>query len=442
MIADNISLVTFDRGVADDVAFVRPDRYRLVENHSGACSKIARGGGYSYAAASFGAGSLMVDMTRFDRVLRFDPTERLIEVEAGITLGDLLKLTTPAGLWLPVQPGYPAITIGGCIAANVHGKNPAQSGTFRHSVVDITLFHPSHGTLRITKEREACVFDLTCGGYGLTGIILAATLRLAPLQSSRLSRVRIPLRDLKAGLDCVLATSADCAFTYTWQDASPSARPFGRGVAYQGTFVEEIPQVRDAGSHYWLLSAGGATLPVSVWNRWTAGIINWSHRILETVKPRDTEISLFDSLFPFARRPEIFLLFGRSGFVEYQIIVSDDRAEYFLERLERFLSGSHLPSVLLSMKRFAGEQRLIRFERDGVSVTLMLKRSKTVLAFLPLLDQLVVEMGGLPNIIKDSRLPGHVVQKLYPEYEIFRQQLHIYDPARLFRSELSERLEL
>jgi decaprenylphospho-beta-D-ribofuranose 2-oxidase len=359
-----------------------------------------------------------------------------------MTLGDLLKLTGPARLWLPVQPGYPAITIGGCIAANVHGKNPAQSGTFRHSVIDVTLFHPAHGTLRVSASKESASFDLTCGGYGLTGIILAATLRLAPLPGTRLSRVRIPLRDLQAGLACVRATPPDCAFTYTWQDAAPGARPFGRGIAYRGTFVVGAPRPRDVHARYWRLRAAGARLPVSGWNRWTAGAINWGYRVLESAKPDATEISLFDSLFPFARRPGIFLLFGRCGFVEYQTIVSDDRAEYFLERLERLLGGSRLPSVLLSMKRFAGTQRHLRFERDGVSITLMLKRSKAVLAFLPSLDQLVVETGGLPNIIKDSRLPGPVVKTLYPEYEVFRRELNSYDPRRLFRSELSERLEV
>ena len=83
MLVDQISLVTFDRGVADDAEFLRPDRYRLAENSDGTGSKIARGGGYSYAAASFGAGSLVVDMTRFDRVLRFDPALRLIEASTN-----------------------------------------------------------------------------------------------------------------------------------------------------------------------------------------------------------------------------------------------------------------------------------------------------------------------------------------------------------------------
>ena len=127
-VAETATFYSFDGGCVEHAAWCRPDRRRMLEAAIGADRLIARGGGYSYAPASFGAGSLVVDMTRFDRVLRFEPPQRLIEVEAGIRLEQVLALTAPLGLILPVQPGYPAITVGGCIAANVHGKNPHARG--------------------------------------------------------------------------------------------------------------------------------------------------------------------------------------------------------------------------------------------------------------------------------------------------------------------------
>src|SRR5258708_24098589 len=118
-----------------------------------------------------------------------------------MTLGNLLAITAGHGLWLPVQPGYPDITIGGCIAANVHGKNPHREGTFEHSVESLNLYHPARGTVRIGRESEAELFELTCGGYGLTGIILSATLRLEPLPGPVASVCRIPIRALAEGLE-------------------------------------------------------------------------------------------------------------------------------------------------------------------------------------------------------------------------------------------------
>jgi decaprenylphospho-beta-D-ribofuranose 2-oxidase len=97
---------------------------------------------------------------------------------------------------------------------------------------------------------------------------------------------------------------------------------------------------------------------------------------------------------------------------------------------------------MISMKLFRGTPKLLRFEGDGVCVTLDLPRSRAALAFLPVLDDLLVAVGGIPNIIKDSRLPRSVVRKSYPEYDAFREKLRIHDPVRIFRSELSERLGL
>lgn len=433
--------VSFDGGVAARAEYLRPDRYRLVEADLGDRPRIARGGGYSYAAASFGAGSLVQDMTRFDRVLRFDPEVRLIEVEAGVTLGDLLGLTAPLGLWLPVQAGYPAITVGGCIAANVHGKNPAQAGTFVRWLADLTLFHPKHGTLRVSPARDPELFELTCGGYGLTGVILASTLRLDLLPGPRLSVRRVPVGTLGEGLEAVRARAGRGAFTYTWHDAAPSSRAFGRGIVYEGTFVPGPPASGIVPRVRLLTATTRARLPLSLW-RGAARFFNAAFWRSEAARREPTEVSLFDSLFPFARRREYFLLFGRPGLVEYQALVPEDRAGDFLGALDHRLRESGAPGVLLSMKLFRGAPRLLRFESDGVCITLNLARDGATRRLLPHLDELTAAVGGIPNVIKDSRLPAAVVRHCYPEYEAARERLRAYDPARLFRSELSERLEL
>jgi decaprenylphospho-beta-D-ribofuranose 2-oxidase len=435
---------SFDGGVCERAAWARPDRYRAIESDLGLRPRIARGGGYSYAAASFGAGSLVLDMTRFDRVLRFDPAAGLIEVEAGMTLGALLAFSAPRGSWLPVQPGYPAITIGGCVAANVHGKNPHREGAFARCVADVTLFHPRFGTLRIDRQREPELFELTCGGYGLTGIVLAATLRLEPLPGWSASVRRIPVQSLAEGLERVRELTESSAFAYTWHEGTPSPRRFGRGLVYQGTIpCGPPPQPRDAAPRYRHLSAAKrARLPFSAWNRTTARALAAGFRRLERMRPDHSRMPLFDAMFPFARRGEYFLLYGRRGLAEYQALVPHAASGGFLRELEREARRAKPPIVMLSLKLFRGESRLLRFAGDGVCVTIDLIRSPAGLAFLPLLDRLTVAAGGLPHIIKDSRLPAAVVARCYPEYESFRQRLRALDPERLFRSELSVRLAL
>jgi decaprenylphospho-beta-D-ribofuranose 2-oxidase len=404
---------------------------------------IARGGGYSYAAASFGGGSLVLDMTRFDRVLRFEPAQGLVEVEAGMRLEQLLALTAPRGLILPVQPGYPAITVGGCVAANVHGKNPQREGTFRRSIVDLTLLHPRLGTLRIDRQTEPELFELSCGGYGLTGIILAATLRLEPLVGWTASVERVPIETLAEGLARVRERTGSASFAYTWHEGAPTPGVFGRGFVYVGQLPEgPLPRGEVVPRYRRLSSASRPRFAVPLWGKLTNRLFGASFRAVEGMRPGRSEMPLFDALFPFARRGEYFLLYGRRGLAEYQSLVPHEAASDFLRDLEREALRARAPVVMASLKLFRGGQRLLRFEGDGVCVTLDLVRSAEGLRFLEVLDRLTLEFSGLPHIVKDSRLPAGVVARSYPGYAEFRERRRALDPGGTFRSELSTRLEL
>lgn len=433
---------SFDGGEAERSRYCRPDRYRMVEAAVESSRVIARGGGYSYAAASFGASSLVVDMTRLDRVLRFEPDQRLIEVEAGASLERVLAVTAPRGLILPVQPGYPAITIGGCVAANVHGKNPYREGAFRSSILDLTLCHPRLGLLRISPDREPELFELSCGGYGLTGIIVAATLRLEPLPGYTVAVERVPIDSLAAGLAVVRARTEGASFAYTWH-AAPGSTSFGAGCAYVGDVVPgPLPSAGVVPPYSRLTAASRARLPLPLWNRMSSRLLGAGFRTLERARAGRREQPLFDALFPFAHRGEYLRLYGRRGLAEHQSLVPHAAAAEFLARLEREVLVARAPVVMASLKLFRGEPRFVRFEGDGVCVTLDLVRSADGLAFMDRLDRLVLDYGGLPHLIKDSRLPAAVAARAYPGYLEFRERRRAYDPDGRFRSALQARLEL
>jgi decaprenylphospho-beta-D-ribofuranose 2-oxidase len=434
---------SFDGGYSETSAFHRPDRYRAVEAAVAQHPVIARGGGYSYAAASFGGGAIVVDMTRLDRVLRFDPSQKLVEVEAGSRLEQLLALTAPSGLILPVQPGYPAITVGGCVAANVHGKNPEREGSFRNSVVDLTLLNPRLGTLRCSREREPELFELTCGGYGLTGVILAATLRLDTLPGWRAEVERVPIHTLAEGLAVVQERTRGAAFAYTWHEGTPSRGVFGRGLVYVGRVPDgPLPRPPVVPRYRRLSAASRSRLGGAVWGPATIRLLGTGFRAAERLRPARSSMPLFDAMFPFARRGEYFLLYGRRGLAEYQSLVPHAAAADFLIALEREALRLRPPIVMASLKLFRGEPKLLRFEADGVCVTLDLVRTADGLRFLEVVDRLTIEHGALPHIAKDSRLPADVVSRCYPGYSEFRERRRALDPTGALRSELAARLAL
>lgn len=434
-------LVSFDGGVRLPGVIARPERYRsLAADAPG--PRISRGAGLSYSAASFGGGALSVEHRRFNRVLAFDPQTGAVRVEAGITLGELFDFLTPRGWFLAVQPGHPAISVGGCIAADVHGKNQARDGNFRAQVESLTLFHPSHGTSAVSRAAAPGLFALTCGGYGLTGSILDVTLRARPLPGARLELAAAPLEGMR-GLAALLAHgAAHSDSVYSWHDLSVSAKPFGRGVLLRGCFSKApgVPGRRAASRP--LTAAGRGAWHLPLLNGATCAVANaLLFRSLGASGNRSA--TLHEALFPLAgRASRYFDLYGLRGFHEYQVLVPTLAFDVFAAELERLIRAHRIPVTLASAKYFGGRQELLRFDGPGVCFALDLPRSAASERWLSLLDELALGCGGIPNIIKDSRLPRAVVKRAFGQFERFRSALLDFDPQRRYRSELSERLGL
>src|SRR5262249_30999826 len=161
---------------------LRPDRYRHLLNALRANGPvIARGAGLTYCGASAGAGVRSVSSLLFNRILDFDGVAGRVRVEPGIELGALYRFAVPRGWILPIMPGHPSITVGGCVGCNVHGKNHCREGNFINVVESLTLFHPDHGEIFCSRTEIPEVFHLTVGGFGLTGFLTSVELRLGKL---------------------------------------------------------------------------------------------------------------------------------------------------------------------------------------------------------------------------------------------------------------------
>ena len=440
-----VDLVSFDGGTRARQRVTRPDRYRHLELLGRDEIRIVRGGGYSYAAASFGANAVVQDFRAFDRILGFDAEHGILECEAGATLGKINALAVARGWYLPVQAGYPKITIGGSIAADIHGKNQFRDGTFRRQVDAIRLLHPHHGTLTLNGQENARLFDLTCGGLGLTGHVLSARLRLARLPSRQVTLRRQRIERLEDTLRLLEEQAAGAAFVYTWQNLTVSDDTFGRGFVYVGQFLAngDGPRGRPPGRLRAIDAARRARLGLPLLNRLTTRGFNQVYERVQAMGPAATEVDLFDMLFPIARKAVYYYLFGARGFHEYQVIIPPDAVDTVAAELRRFLRTNPVPISLGSCKLFRGTQSQLRFDGTGLCLTLNFPRDTGGERFARWLDGLLVrEAGGLPNIVKDSRLSREIVRHSFPNYDAFRDELSRFDPKRIYRSEVSERLGL
>jgi decaprenylphospho-beta-D-ribofuranose 2-oxidase len=335
------------------------------------------------------------------------------------------------------SPAIRASPVGGSIAADAHGKNPQRDGTFCDAVEALTVYHPARGYQTLTRQGDAEAFDAACGGFGLTGTIVDATLRLAPAQA-RKRAARVPSGRF-AGRSGANTSSPQTQpdFAYTWHDGTARGGRFGRGAAFVGHWTDE--PCAERGGYSPMSSVSRAAWPVAMWNRVTMQAANALYRRLSG---GTRVISAFDADFPFARQTLYHRLYGRRGLAEVQLLVAHERLGEFTTRLGEIVAEVDPPLVLLSMKRFTGRTRALAMSGSGMLVALDLARGEATTRFCAQVDALAVETGAQPNAAKDSRLPAPVAAATLPHYARFRDALHRLDPDRLYESELSRRLAL
>jgi decaprenylphospho-beta-D-ribofuranose 2-oxidase len=428
---------SLDRNESIESVAVRPDSYDAAASALAASPHaIPRGQGLSYCLASAGEGSTSILTAGFDRLLRFDPDTCTVEVEAGFTLGALAGFALSKGLWFPVLPGYPTITVGGALAMNVHGKSQHHEGLFADHVVDLHLLHPRHGEIRCSRAFRSDVLELTLGGMGLTGLVTRATLRLQPLKGRSLSRSRVVTGNLRETFEVMVAERDHHDQVYSWVDLNRSKGDFGSGFVYLESFVPEATEVpfRTGG-----LRADAARWP---WPGWTLRLINHAYRLMERGRPSTQRFDPIGGSFPLNGKEIYFAACGSRGFHESQVLIPFAAWRDFAAALGPLLRRHGVFTTLGSLKLFRGPRRLLNFCGDGVCIAIDIPRQARSAAFLSDLDALMLEAGGIPNISKDSRLSRRVVEAAYPAYVEFKERLRAFDPDRRMQSALRTRLDV
>ena len=434
------NLVSFDGTETCRGPLVAPDRYRdLQALLAGPGPFAVRGGGLSYCQASAAQGVTTISTRSFNRLLAFDPERRHLTVEPGVTVGELVRFAVSRGAWFAVLPGHPAITVGGCVGFNVHGKSQHDVGCFSDHIVSLTLLHPDRGELACSPGDNAGLFELTLGGMGLTGFITTVTLQLQPLPGPGIRRIAHPVGNLTEAVELMrsLAAPGGAGGTlYSWNDLNQAGPRFGRGFVYVESFEDTAPASR---ATYRRLAADRRRWPGIAGSMLTTRLVNTGYVARERLRPRHLR-SVEDAAFPINGNEAYYRLFGRRGFREYQVLVPTEVWPAAAREIQRLVAAAGAPVTLGSLKLFRGDPRLLWFHGDGVCLAIDVAADERASRLFGQLDQMALEHGALVNLSKDSRLDAATTRRLYPGYDEFRQRLHDYDPQRRFDSMLRRRI--
>jgi decaprenylphospho-beta-D-ribofuranose 2-oxidase len=406
---------------------------------------IARGLGRSYGDAAQNSGGQVLDTTALSWTRDFDREGGAITVGAGTSLGALLRAVVPAGWFVPVLPGTRHVTVGGAIACDVHGKNHHRDGCFSRHVDWLTLATPDGGLRRVGPEDDQEAFKATCGGMGLTGLIVEARLRLLSVETSAVKVTTERCADLDALLERMEESDAAFKYSVAWIDCLAGGREMGRGVLTRGNhaLTADLPP-RRRGSPLALARSPSATVPPLRWGPLSRPAVRAFNEAWFRKAPRDavTIESVGSFFYPLDGLRDWNRLYGAPGLLQYQAVVPPDGQDSVREMLTR-LRTARAPAFLAVLKRFGPGSGLLSFPIAGWTLAIDMPAGHAGLpALLDALDELVAGAGGRVYLAKDSRLRPELLDVMYEEIHDWRRIRSRLDPDEVLISDLARRLGL
>jgi FAD/FMN-containing dehydrogenase len=414
----------------------------LVASHSGI---VARGNGRAYGDAAIGETTTLLARP-LDRMRRFEAETGRLTVEAGVLLSDILDAFVPRGFFPPVVPGTKLVTVGGMIAADVHGKNHHRDGGFGDHVEELTLAMPSGERWRCSRDENPELFAATIGGMGLTGVILDATFRLKRIESGWLRQRTLVAEDL-AGAFAALEETSSATYSVAWIDCLAKGAKLGRSLIYaaEHASAEEVATLRPGAPLFAKGKPGRLGVPLDLpaftLNSLSVAAFNELYFRRGAAKAGDPALVHWDPyFFPLDGVGNWNRIYGGHGFVQHQCVIPAESAKPVLAEILGRFARAGKASFLAVLKQLGPSSGTISFGMAGYTLALDLQVSDEVFTLLDEIDGLVVAAGGRLYLAKDARQSRATFEAGYPGLAAFRDMRRGIGAEGRLSSRLSARL--
>ena len=370
---------------------------------------IARGNGRCYGDAALSPH--IVSTLKMNRLRSFDPHTGVADCEAGLLLSDLLDTVVPLG-WFPhVTPGTRFVSIGGCIASDVHGKNHPAKGCFSNWLISFELMRSDGSVLTCSRTENPNLFWHTCGGMGWTGIVLSARFQLMRLSSGQMRQTTRRGKNL-AEVFQILEENRGATYAAAWLDAAAfSEKKLGRGVVFLAEHdeVSQLPRPERLG----MKLPGNSTIqkfmslvkvasPLSTGEGPGVRLLNEFYFLKN--RPNEQLVGLYPYFYPLDRWLDWNLLYGPRGLVQYQFCLPEKTSREGMAQVLDIVRRSPETPYLAVLKRHADppSEAIRSFPMRGYSLALDFRRSPTLPRLVEQLDDLVWQLGGRIYLAKDA----------------------------------------
>ena len=398
-------------------------------------SLIARGMGRSYGDSA--NASKVLQTMCIDHFIEFDNLTGKFTAEAGITLLEILRVVMPKGWFLPVTPGSSYVTLGGAIASDVHGKNHHIAGTFGQHVKSLNLVLGTGEIITTSKNENTDLFHATCGGMGLTGVIISATIQLLPIRSSFIDKKTIKVKCIEDACEA-FDNNSNATYSVAWIDCFSKGKSLGRSVLSLGEHAEQ----GELNINFKQVVSVPFATPSILLNNSTMKAFNtiYWHKSKHNQNQRT---SLMHFFYPLDAVGGWNKLYGKKGFIQFQCVVPKESGVANMRKLLTEISNSGEGSFLAVLKQFGkANDNLLSFPTEGYTLALDFKLSASAIKTVSRLEEMLVDMGGRLYLTKDALMKEKTFKKTYPNWKKFEAVREKYGAIGKFSSSQSKRLGL
>ena len=394
------------------------------------------GSGSSIVGAFFSNNGNVVKVEADKEIIDFRKEEGHIDVFSSITLDKLYNYLIDFGYCIKSVPSFPGASIGGCIAANVHGQNHYGEGCFGNHVVKIKLFHPDKGIILLSRNKNKELFFLTIGGYGATGIILEVTLQVYAIKSNILEVENVSFSSIRESYEILINEKENYDYFHGWCSISPSGKQKGimslGRISDKGFESSNKPKLCN-------ISPFHNSKKINLFGTCVMSLINLIYYMLNKFFYKKTK-DLYDFLFPSSKNFFYFSMFGDNGVIEHQVIIPHDNVSSYVQELESIFIRNKPRVSLCHMKLFRGKTNYVNFDGDGFCLALHFFNNNASCTTLKEIDLIDIKYNCIANLIKDSRISTESIIKQYPNYKNFVNSVKEYDPTLKFSNLILEKI--
>ncbi|MGD2077835.1 MAG: FAD-binding oxidoreductase [Chloroflexota bacterium] len=418
-----------------------------------------RGAGNSYGDATLNSEQIVLDMSRMNRVLDWDPQSGRMKVEPGVTIRQFWEYALEDGWWPAVVPGTAKPTIGGCAGMNVHGKNAWKAGTIGDHIYEFDMMLPDGKIITCNRELNHELFHAAIGGFGMLGTFTSLTLSLKRVYSGLLEVDALASRNLADMMEQFEEYLPKSDYLVGWIDAIAGGRSLGRGQIHAAHYlapgVDPYPEQSLRLDKQHLPDTLFGIVPRSImWrfmrpfmNNLGARLVNfgkyYSARFTDGSRFRQHHVA-FHFLLDYL--PDWKRSYGKHGLIQYQSFVPAEAAHDTFTAMLTLCQRRGLPNYLTVLKRHKPDDFLISHGLDGYSLAMDFRvtpsRRPRLAALAAELDQIVLEAGGRFYLAKDSTLRPESVRRYLGQETVdrFIELKSRYDPDGILNTNMWRRL--